>query len=246
MFRVPVSGSLVKTSGNVMNGPPSPGQHVRIGRSSSVPSRFTTSWHGASFTVFGIKSANRPTTGRSFKASMTPFGAGGVMRSSISFSRSSSLLTPSASCMRSRDPKMLVATGMSKPEGFWNNNAGPPCWDLHARSGTAAISRVGLNGSAIRTSCPRLSRSARNSERSLYIGQRHLLDYPGRELERASAVLTGYRRGPTRTNGVDEIHELSLERLLLNNLDGSPLNRRHRAVLLHKTPDLDFLRRIVD
>src|SRR4029450_11717401 len=246
MFRVPVSGSLVKTRGNVINGPPSPGQHVRIGRSSSVPSRFTTSWHAASFTVFGIKSANRPTTGRSFKASITPFGAGGVMRSSISFSSSSSLVTPSASCMRSRDPKTLDATGMSKPEGFSNNSAGPPCGDLHARSVTAAISSVGLTRSAIRTSCRRLSRSARKSERSLYIRQGHLLGYPGRELERASAVLTGYRRGPTRPNGVDEIHELSLERLLLNDLERPPLNRRHRAVLLHKTPDLDLLRRIVD
>src|SRR5262245_37485108 len=246
MFRVPVSGSLVKTSGNVMNGPPSPGQHVRIGRSSSVPSRFTTSWHGASFTVFGIRSASRPTTGRSFRASITPFGAGGVMRSSISFSRSSSLATPSASCMRSREPKMLVATGMSKPEGLSNNNAGPPCGDLHARSVTAAISSVGLTRSAIRTSCRRLSRSARNSERSLYIGQRHLLDDPGRELECAAAVLTGYRRRPTRPNGVDEVHELSLQRLLLNDLDGSALNGWHRAILLYKTPDLDLLRGIVD
>ncbi len=46
MLRTPVSGSLVNTSGSVMNRPPSPGQHFRIGRASSVPSRCTTSWHG--------------------------------------------------------------------------------------------------------------------------------------------------------------------------------------------------------
>ncbi len=43
MFRTPVSGSLVKTSGNVMNRPPSSGQQVRTGNSSSVPVSFTIS-----------------------------------------------------------------------------------------------------------------------------------------------------------------------------------------------------------
>ena len=71
--------------------------------------------------------------------------------------------------MRSIDPKTLAATGMSKPVGFSNTSAGPPFGDLHARSVTAAISRSGLTASEMRASSLRLSRSAKNSERSVYI-----------------------------------------------------------------------------
>ncbi len=113
MLRVPVSGSFVKTSGSVMYGPPSSGQHVRIGSSSSVPPFCTTSWQGASFTVFGIRSPSRFTSGSIFRASNMPLGACGVMSSSISFARSSSEATPSARHIRSIDPKTFAATGMS-------------------------------------------------------------------------------------------------------------------------------------
>ncbi len=104
MFRMPVSGSFVKTSGNVMNLPPSSGQHFRIGNESSVPSFCTISWHGASFTVFGIRSRKRPTMGSIFSASMMPPGICGVISSSISFARSSSAFTPSARHIRSFEP----------------------------------------------------------------------------------------------------------------------------------------------
>ena len=57
-----------------MKRPPSSGQHFRIGSSSSVPSLRTTSWHGASFTVFGIRSLSRLTSGSSLSASRMPFG----------------------------------------------------------------------------------------------------------------------------------------------------------------------------
>src|SRR5580765_2143087 len=169
MLRTPLSGSFVNTSGSVMKRPPSSGQHVRIGISSSEPSLRTTSWHGASFTVFGNRSLRRLTSGASLSASNSPFGWGGVISSSISCARSSSCFTPSARHMRSIDPKTLAATGMSKPVGFSNTSAGPPFGDLHARSVTAAISRSGLTASEIRASSLRLSRSARNSERSVYI-----------------------------------------------------------------------------
>ncbi len=172
MFRTPVSGSLVNTSGSVMKRPPSSGQHFRIGRSSRVPSRRTTSWQGASLTVFGIRSRSRPTIGSIFSASMMPSGICGVISSLISRARSSSVFTPSARHIRSIDPKTFVATGMSKPAGFSNRSAGPPPALLHARSVTAEISRSGLTGSAIRVSRRRLSRSARKSVRSAYISRR--------------------------------------------------------------------------
>ena len=104
MLRMPVSGSFVNTSGNVMYFPPSSGQHLRIGSESSVPSRSTISWHGASLTVFGIRSRSRPTIGSIFSASMMPSGICGVISSSISFARSSSVFTPSARHMRSFEP----------------------------------------------------------------------------------------------------------------------------------------------
>ena len=53
-LRLPVFGFLVKTSGKVTNGPPSSGQHLRMGISSrSGFSVSTTSWHGACLTYFG-------------------------------------------------------------------------------------------------------------------------------------------------------------------------------------------------
>ena len=169
MFRIPVSGSFVKTSGSVTKRPPSSGQHLRIGNSSSVPSLRTTSWHGAVETVFGMRSLSRPTSGISLSASSIPLGIGGVMMSSTSRARSSSVLTPSARHIRSFDPNTLVATGMSNPEGRSNSKAGPPPGDLQARSVTAAISRSGLTGSATRASSLRRSRSAMKSLRSEYI-----------------------------------------------------------------------------
>jgi hypothetical protein len=57
----------VKTIGSVMNGPPSSGQHFKIGISSSVPPSFTTSWHGPLLTVLGIRSFRRPSIGSIFR-----------------------------------------------------------------------------------------------------------------------------------------------------------------------------------
>ena len=76
---------------------------------------------------------------------MMPSGICGVISWSISFARSSSVLTPSARQIRSIDPYTFAATGMSNPAGFSNSSAGPPPGDLHARSTTAAISRFGAD-----------------------------------------------------------------------------------------------------
>src|SRR5207302_10489347 len=94
---------------------------------------------------------------------------GGVMSASISRARSSSDRTPSARHMRSIEPKTFDATGISKPVGFSKSSAGPPSFDLQARSVTAAISRSGLTGSPMRARSLRASRSATKSERSEYI-----------------------------------------------------------------------------
>ena len=76
----------------------------------------TTSWHGASLTVFGIRSRSRPTIGSIFSASMMPAGICGVISSSISLAQvveRSSRRAPgtSAPSIRTR----WSATGMSKP-----------------------------------------------------------------------------------------------------------------------------------
>ena len=70
--------------------------------------------------------------------------------------------------------------GMSKPVGLSNSSAGPPPADLHARSVTAAISRSGLTGSAMRASRLRARRDRRGSRSSLntcvaYVGTRPFL-----------------------------------------------------------------------
>ena len=78
---------------------------------------------------------------------MMPPGIFGVVSSSISCARSSSVLTPSAMQIRFIDPNRLTATGMSKPVGRSKSRPGPPPGDFDARSVTAAISRSGLTGS---------------------------------------------------------------------------------------------------
>ena len=56
---------------------------------------------------------------------MMPAGICGVISSSISPARSSSVLTPSARHIRSSDPNTFVATGMSKPVGLLEQQRRP-------------------------------------------------------------------------------------------------------------------------
>ncbi len=184
MFRMPVSGSLVKTSGSVMKGPPSSGHVLRIGSWSSPPSTSTTSWHGASLTVLGIKSANRLASGSIFKASMNPLGMAGVVSSSISLAISSSVSTPSARQMRDDDPKRLAATGIVNPVGRSKRSAGPPPGDLAARSTTAAISRSGLTAAETRESSRRRSSSVMNEVMSANMGESYGVRSPARQSRR--------------------------------------------------------------
>ena len=114
-LRLPVSGFFVKTSGSVMKGPPSSGQHFKIGRMSSDGlSISTTSWHGAFLTYFGKFTALRifgMSVTRSILFASEIFGR--RMKSRRSSAISSRLSTPKAMLMRSMLPKAFMSTGMS-------------------------------------------------------------------------------------------------------------------------------------
>src|SRR5215467_14121813 len=115
--------------------------------------------------------------------------------------------------MRSIDPYRFDTTGISKPVGLSNNSAGPPPGDLQARSVTAAISRFGLTASVTRASSFRFSRSAMKSVRSAYIAH-FLRDLRGKG-ERAAAIASAHERRVARRDGIDEVGELALQRLLV-------------------------------
>src|SRR4029077_12131916 len=158
---------------------------------------------------------------------MMPSGICGVISSSISFARSSSVFTPSARHMRSFDPYRLVTAAMSNPVGFSNSSAGPPPGSLHARSVAAAISRSGLTGSGTRASSRRLSRSERKSVRSEYMRlrrRRHLIGDLLREREGASPGIAGDARLAFPGDGVNEVGQLELQRLLDVNGNVTPLD----------------------
>jgi hypothetical protein len=73
---LPLAGSRVMTSGIVMNGPASCGQHVSTGSSprSTASPVATTSWHGADLTVFGNTAASSVTFGSARSLSSRPSG----------------------------------------------------------------------------------------------------------------------------------------------------------------------------
>src|SRR5690554_4572592 len=70
------------------------------------------------------------------------------------------------SATRSGVPKRLPSTGMSKPVGFSNSNAGPPL--RRTRSQTSVISRMGETGVWMRFNSPRCSSPLMKSRRSEY------------------------------------------------------------------------------
>ena len=112
-FRLSVVGFFVKTSGSVINGPPSPGQQVKIGNSSRDGlSLIITSWQGALLTYFGKQSAFRAigiNETRSILWEKEIYGSRKRLR--ISSATSSTFSTPSAIAMRSIVPKAFISTG---------------------------------------------------------------------------------------------------------------------------------------
>src|SRR6266545_3338843 len=245
-----------------------------MGISSSVPSFFTTSWHGALLTVFGIRSLRRPSIGSIFSVSSMPADIFGLVSSSISRARSSSDLTPSAMHMRFIDPYRLIATGMSKPAGFSNSSAGPPPGDFETLSVTAQISRFGLTGSLIRASSRFLSSASMKAFRSLNIVRLslrhrsyrrpgdfslsslnswpscsktlHLVSDRLRQRERLATGFAVYERLALLANRADEVAQLPLQRLLADDRQLASLNLRALPVAAQQPIALDFLLRIVD
>ena len=166
-FWMPVSGSFVITMGSVTNGPPSPGQQVRMGRwSSSRSSRITFAWHGALFTFLGMIPAMSLSVKSRRTLSMIP--CGGCTFTSVSIFRaiSSKLAQLSARSMRGKLPKALMSSGNDDPVTFSNNSAGPPA--LLTRSAISVISRRGSTAAAMRRRSPAASSARMNSCRFVW------------------------------------------------------------------------------
>ena len=153
------------TSGNVMNGPASSGQHVRIGswlRSTASPVA-TTSWQGPPRTVLGKTEASSVTFGIAFSFPRIPSGGFGSRKNSSREFHSSHDSICRARSMRRREPNALIATGISEPSTFSKRRAGPPAF-TH-RSAISEISHRGDTRCRMRTRSPSASSARRNSPR---------------------------------------------------------------------------------
>ena len=157
MLCAPDSGSRLRTNGNVMNRPPSPGQHLITGKSDRFGAPSTTRCAGT---------LNAP-RGRTFIRLKMPLrfcqrlaGVGGLIRSNNASSSSPicSGCLPRPISIRSIVAKRLIASGYRAPLMFVNSSAGPS-----SRTARVAISVTSSSGSTS-TSTTR-SRSLRRSSR---------------------------------------------------------------------------------
>ena len=173
-LRPPVRGSLVKTEGSVMNGPPSPGQQVAIGRRSRSGWSSTTSWQGPLETILGRESASDLSLPRA--RSLSPIPCGGCISSTEeTFSpSSSSCSTPKARHMRRSVPNWLMSSGSEEPRTLRNSSAGPPA--LTTRSAISLISSCGSTSAVTSTSSPSRSSRSIHSRRSSQITSGRLDD----------------------------------------------------------------------
>ena len=114
----PVSGSRVMTCGSVMKGPPSRGQHVRMGKRVEIRRRRrvrTTSWHAPSRRrPRAARGRARGASERAGRARARSEGARVCTSSSMARACSSRSSTPSASDMRRREPKALMRSGKAR------------------------------------------------------------------------------------------------------------------------------------
>ena len=166
-LRPPVCGSFVKTEGSVMNGPPSPGQQVAIGRRSRSGWSSTSSWQGPLETVCARESASDLSLPRARSLSPTPCG-GCISSTEETLSpSSSSRSTPKARHMRRSVPNWLISSGSDDPRTFRNSSAGPPA--LTTRSAISLISRYGSTSAVTSTSSPSRPSRSIHSRRSSQI-----------------------------------------------------------------------------
>ena len=167
-LRACVTGSRLKTSGRVTNGPPSSGQQVRMGKRSRSGSSSQTSWQGPSFTIFDENDASSRSLPNAFILATTPWGGCRSISDSIRSPSASRLSVPSARHIRRSVPNWLMRTGSRLPTTLVKSRAGPPA--LETRSAISVISSAGLTGASMRTSSPCFSSSAIHSRRS-FIGR---------------------------------------------------------------------------
>ncbi|RIH81657.1 hypothetical protein Mrose_03559 [Calidithermus roseus] len=183
----PVSGSLVMTSGSVMKGPPSRGQHLSTGRRerSTASPLSTTSCTGARKTRRGKKPRSSPSLGSRANTALSPPlpGPRSISRATRS-PRASRLGTPMAHAVRSAVPYPPMNTGKSRPFTRSNRRAGPPI--LTMRSAISVISSSQETSSRTRKSSPRRSRSSMKALRLRYIRPR--LSPGGRDECRGASV----------------------------------------------------------
>ena len=117
-LRLPVSGFLVITIGQVMYRPPSCGQHCKIGKSNSEkPSVRTTSWQSPLRTVFGKNDPISASFGSIFTFSRIPCGDCISRNEEMRAATSSSESTSSARFIRRSLPSRFVTTGIFDPFG---------------------------------------------------------------------------------------------------------------------------------
>ena len=168
-LRLPVFMLREITTGRVMKGPPSSGQHFRIGsleRSISFPLN-TTSWHGAFDVLRGSNLITSSPVGSRFTNWRSDAGGATRTRRSSLSARASREVVPRAIQIRRSLPKALVRTGKLDSRTRSNSKALPPPRALDAKSVMQAISRLQDTGSLILSSWPALSNSAMNSPRFL-------------------------------------------------------------------------------
>src|SRR5229473_3273580 len=154
-FRFPVSGFFVNTSGNVMNRPPSCGQHFKIGKSKRLTSLpfCITSLHGPLFTLFGKNDPSSASFGSILTLSKNPCGVSIFRNPWMRCATSSSSFTSNASAIRRTLPNALINKGYRDPFGFSNSSAGlppggtgfslcPPLPQLTLRPGAKTVART--------------------------------------------------------------------------------------------------------
>src|SRR6267154_1132367 len=182
-FRFPVSGFLVNTSGNVMNRPPSCGQHFRIGKSNRLTSLpfWITSLQGPVLTPFGKNDPSSASFGNILTLSKNPCGVSIFKNPWIRSATSSSSFTSNASAIRRTLPNALINSGYRDPFGLSNSSAvffvppassrlfsSSPVLGRHTRCVTSAISRIGSTSARMRFSSPSFSSLFTNSRKSAY------------------------------------------------------------------------------
>ena len=172
-FLFPVSGFLVKTRGNVMNRPPSCGQHFRMGKSKRLTSLpfWMTSLQAPDFTLFGKNEPSSASFGSILILSKRPCDVSIFKNPWMRCAISPRPFTSKASSILRTLPNALISNGCRDPFGFSKRSAGPTEFGARlasraTRCVTSAISSTGSTSARIRLSSPSFSSFRTNSRKS--------------------------------------------------------------------------------